>query len=182
RFLDASFNYVLIDNYTYFDTAAYPAQINGLASILSLYLSKEFHLGKFHFLNKVLFQQTDHQDQIPLPLISVCNSTYFEHNFYFKLTQGHLLVQLGFDVYFNTPYNAMAYMPSTGQFYIQDQKELGNYPYFDAFLNIKLKRTRFFLMFDHVNSGFTGNNYFSVLHYPLNQRTFKFGLSWTFYD
>lgn len=182
RFLDASFNYVLIDDYPYFDTLACPAQINGLASILSLYLSKEFHLGKFHFLNKALFQQTDHQDQIPLPLISVCNTTYFEHDFYFKLTGGHLLVQLGFDVYFNTPYNAMAYMPASGQFYIQDQKELGNYPYLDAFLNFKLKRTRFFFMFDHVNSGFTGNNYFSVLHYPLNQRTFKFGLSWTFYD
>ena len=182
RFLDASFNYVLIDDYTYFDTAAYPAQINGLASILSLYLSKELHLGKFHFLNKVLFQQTDHMEQIPLPLISVYNSTYFEHDFYFKLTQGHLLIQLGFDVYYNTPYNAMAYMPSTGQFYIQDQKEIGNYPYFDVFLNVKLKRTRFFFMFDHVNSGFTWNNYFSVLHYPLNQRTFKFGLSWTFYD
>ncbi|MBE9511733.1 MAG: hypothetical protein IMY71_12725, partial [Bacteroidetes bacterium] len=182
RFLDASFNYVLIDDYPYFDTLAYPAQINGLASILSLYLSKEFHLGKFHFLNNVLFQQTDHQREIPLPSISINNSTYFEHNFYFKLTGGHLLVQLGFDVYYNTPYNAMAYMPSTGQFYIQDEKELGNYPYMDVFLNCKLKRTRFFFMFDHVNSGFTGNNFFSVLHYPLNQRTFKFGLSWTFYD
>ncbi|MBA7530266.1 hypothetical protein ES705_22469 [subsurface metagenome] len=122
------------------------------------------------------------EHEIPLPLISVYNSTYFEHDFYFKLTRGHLLIQLGFDVYYNTPYNAMAYMPSTGQFYIQDQKELGNYPYIVAFLNFKLKRTRFFFMFDHVNSGFTGNNYFSVLHYPLNQRTFKFGLSWTFYD
>jgi len=182
RFLDVSFNYVLIDDYTYFDTLAHPAQINGLASILSLYVSKEFHLGEFHFLNKVLFQQTDHQREIPLPAISVNNSTYFEHNLYFKLTGGHLLVQLGFDVYYNTSYNAMAYMPASGQFYIQDEKELGNYPYFDVFLNFKLKRTRFFFIFDHVNSGFTGNNYFSVLHYPLNQRTFKFGLSWTFYD
>jgi len=182
RFLDASFNYVLIDDYTYFDTLARSAQINGLASILSLYVSKEFHVGKFHFLNKVLFQQTDRQREIPLPSISLNNSTYFEHNFYFKLTGGHLLVQLGFDVYYNTPYNAMAYMPASGQFYIQDEKELGNYPYFDVFLNFKLKRTRFFFIFDHVNSGFTGNNYFSVLHYPLNQRTFKFGLSWTFYD
>lgn len=182
RYLNASFNYALIDRYLYFDTLAHPAQIDGLVSILSLYLTKDFHLGKFHFLNKVLFQQTDHQREISLPAISIYNSIYFEHDFYFKLTQGHLLVQLGFDVYYNTPYNAMAYMPATGQFYIQDEKELGNYPYMDVFLNFKLKRTRFFFMFDHVNSGFTGNNYFSVLHYPLNQRTLKFGLSWTFYD
>lgn len=182
RFLDASFNYFLTDNHLYFDTSAIPAQINELTSILSFYISKEFHLWKFHFLNKVLLQKTDHQDQIRLPFISIYNSTYFEHNFYFKLTGGNLLVQLGFDVYYNTPYYAMAYMPATGQFYNQDQKELGNYPYFDVFLNFKLKRTRFFLMLDHVNSGLTGDNYFSVLHYPLNQRTLKFGLSWTFYD
>lgn len=182
RFLNASFNYFLTDNQLYFDTAAIPAQINELSSVLSFYLSKEFHLGKFHFINKILVQKTDHQEEINLPLLSLYNSTYFEHDFHFKLTGGNLLFQTGFDVYYNTPYYAMAFMPATGQFYNQDRKKLGNYPYVNLFINFKLKRTRFFLMLDHANSGVTGNDYFSVLHYPLNQRTVKFGLSWTFYD
>jgi hypothetical protein len=73
-------------------------------------------------------------------------------------------------------------MPASGMFYHQDIREIGNYPYFDAFLTAKLKRTRFFVKYDHVNSGFMGKNYFNVLHYPMPGGTFRWGLSWTFYD
>ena len=34
-----------------------------------------------------------------------------------------------------------AYMPSLTTFYRQSEKQLGNYPYFDAFLNVQLKRS-----------------------------------------
>jgi hypothetical protein len=73
-------------------------------------------------------------------------------------------------------------MPSLTSFYRQAEKKLGNYPFFDAFLNVQLKRVRFYLKLEHVNSGLSDKNYFSVLHYPRNQRNLKFGLSWTFYD
>jgi len=73
-------------------------------------------------------------------------------------------------------------MPATGLFYNQVEKKLGNYPYLDLFLNLKLKRTRFFLKLEHVHSGLLNANYFGALHYPMNARMFKFGLSWTFYD
>lgn len=73
-------------------------------------------------------------------------------------------------------------MPSTGRFYIQNEKKIGNYPFFDAFVNFKVKRTRFFAKFTHVNSGWTGDNYFTILHNPMSRRVFIFGLSWSFYD
>ena len=44
--------------------------------------------------------------------------------------------------------------------------------------NMKLKKTRFFVMFSHFNQGmFGGDNYFSSPHYPLNPRRLQMGLS-----
>jgi hypothetical protein len=73
-------------------------------------------------------------------------------------------------------------MPATGRFYHQYSFTSGDYPYVNVFLNIKLKRTRIFLMLDHVNSGYSGYNYLQVPHYPMNVRMFRYGIAWTFYD
>ena len=92
------------------------------------------------------------------------------------------MVMLGFDLFYNTKYYADAYMPSLNSFHRQHEKQLGNYPFVDVFLNMQLKRFKFFLKVEHVNAGWIDQNYFSVLHYPRNGRDLKFGLSWTFYD
>ena len=104
---------------------------------------------------------------------------FFEHNLHFKLTNGNLLIQLGGEVLYNTPYHGYSYMPATGRFYRQTNSLTGNYPYLTAFLNIKLKRTRIFLMLDHFNSGMSGYDYFMVPSYPMNIRMFKI---WTGLD
>ena len=47
----------------------------------------------------------------------------------------------------------------------------------NAYVNMKLSRARFFVLFSHVNQGmFGGNNYFSLPHYPLNPRRFQMGV------
>ena len=73
-------------------------------------------------------------------------------------------------------------MPATGRFFRQDESNTGNYPFVNVFLNFKVKRTRVFIMFDHVNAGFMGYNYDMIPYYPMNIRMFRYGLAWTFYD
>jgi len=119
---------------------------------------------------------------LSLPTFLWNSSTYLTHMIHFRSTGGQLLTMIGFDVKYNTKYYADAYMPPLATFYQQRQKKLGNYPYVDIFLNVKLKRFRFFLTFEHVNSDWIGKDYFTALHYPMNKRYIKFGMSWTFYD
>jgi hypothetical protein len=73
-------------------------------------------------------------------------------------------------------------MPATGRFYRQDQTTAGEYPFINVFLNFKVKRTRVFVMFDHLNAGMLGSNYEMVPGYPMNIRMLRYGLSWTFYN
>lgn len=37
-------------------------------------------------------------------------------------------------------------------------------------------------MFSHVNSGMGNKEYFLTPHYPLNERIFRFGVSWNFFN
>ena len=93
--------------------------------------------------------------------------------------------ELGADVRYFTKYYAPDYSPALGQFVQQNQAdkvEIGGYPFVNVYLNAHLKRTRFYVMMYHVNQGMGDSNYFLAPHYPINPRTFQFGLSWNFYD
>jgi hypothetical protein len=85
-------------------------------------------------------------------------------------------------VFYTSAYYANAYMPATGQFYIQTEKKYGDYPFIDFFINAQIKTVRIFIKVDHLNSGLMGNYYMLTPHYPMSDRAFKFGISWRFFD
>jgi hypothetical protein len=176
------FNNAIINNYTDFGPDALPSQYNSALTVSSLYIKKELSAWKFHLANDVLLQKSSNLKVLDLPLVTVKTAGFFEHNFHFKITNGYLNTQVGAEVLYNTTYHGYAYVPATGRYYRQEYFLTGDYPYINVFLNIKLKRTRIFLMLDHVNSHFTGYNYFMVPSNPMNVRMFKYGLAWTFYD
>jgi hypothetical protein len=170
-----------IKNYTYFDANARPAQSGSNIQVISATLSQNFRLGVFHLNNEVIWQKSSKTDILPLPDLSLY------HNFYIETKIAHkvLNVQLGADVRYFTSYYAPTYTPAIEQFNLQqtsNRVKLGAYPIVNAYVNLQLKRTRFYAMFYHVNSGSGNSMYFLVPHYPLNQRLFKLGISWNFYD
>jgi hypothetical protein len=179
---DIQADYRLIYNFIYFDKEAFPTQHNYGLSVLTVSALKQFDFWKITSLNKVVYQKTDDQEILGLPEFSVVSSTYLTHLINFRATGGKLLTMLGFDLWYNTKYYADAYQPALTTFYRQSEKKMGGHPYIDPFLNVQLKRFRVYLKFEHVNSSIGNKDYFSVLHYPRNERNFKFGLSWTFYD
>ena len=182
RKAELKFNYAIIDNYTDFDTLALPSQHTGALSVAALTIKKEMRAWKFHLATDLLIQQSSNPDVLDLPLVTIRSAGYFEHLFRFDETHGKLNVQLGADVTIHTKYHPYSYMPATGRFYRQDQILAGNYPFINVFLNLKVQRTRAFIMFDHVNSGLMGYDYFMIPTYPMNIRMFRYGIAWTFYN
>jgi len=179
---DIQGDYFLLHNFVYFNEQALPEQYHKGLSILSIATAKSFDFWRITSTSKLVYQETDNQEVLGLPKIALYNSTYLTQPINFRATGGKLLTKIGFDLFYNSKYYADAYMPPLTAFYRQSQKQQGNYPYFDAFLNVQLKRLRIYIKFEHVNSGWMDKDYFSVLHYPRNERNLKFGLSWTFYD
>ncbi|NLI36816.1 MAG: hypothetical protein GX416_09935 [Bacteroidales bacterium] len=170
-----------IKNYTYFDSSAKPAQNSGNIQVMTATLSQNFRAGIFHLNNEVIWQKSSNTTIIPLPDLSLYHNLYIET----KIAHKVLNLQLGADIRYFTTYYAPTYTPALQQFNLQKTAsaiKLGGYPIINAYVNLQLKRTRFFAMFYHINQGSGNSMYFLVPHYPLNQRLFKIGISWNFYD
>jgi hypothetical protein len=186
RKTELKFNYAIIKNYTDFDTTKLPSQYSAGLSVASVTLKNELRLWKFHLASDVIIQKSSNTRILDLPLATIRSAAYFEHLFRFAKTGGKLNVQLGADLTYNTVYHPYSYLPATGRFYRQDKITAGDYPFINIFLNLKIKRTRIFVMFDHVNAKLMGEsiryNYYMVPSYPMNSRMLRYGLSWTFYD
>lgn len=178
-------NYALIDNYTDFDTLALPSQHTGGLSVFSVLAGKEVKAWKFHLAADALLQKSSNSEVLDLPLATLRTALYFEHLFRFESTGGKLYFQIGADATYHTLYHPYNYMPATGRFFRQDIST-GKYPFVNAFINFKVKRTRVFIMFDHLNYKMMGqkisDNYDMIPDYPMSTRMLRYGLSWTFYD
>ncbi|QQS49999.1 MAG: hypothetical protein IPM71_10345 [Bacteroidota bacterium] len=174
--------YNVLRNYI-FITDSMPESYNQPLSIWALAVQKEFVVWKFHSINKITYQVSENRSVVEVPALVVFNSTYIDQTWLFKLTGGKLRTMLGADVYYNTEMKATGYIPALSLFHIQNSSNMtGNYPYVDLWLSMKLKRTRFFLKYEHVNSSTRNLNHFLAQNYPSKSAAFKFGLSWTFYD
>ena len=177
--IELSFWQSILRNKIYYGADCMPTQHDGVVSVTSIYAQKDFTIKGFHLNHRVLVQLTSDRYVMPLPLVSTFLSYYYE----FWIKRDILRLQVGVDGRFNTRYYAQGYNPALSVFYNQNETEIGNYPYLDAFISAKWKRMRILLKYQHWNCNLFGNNeYFAVARYPLNPGMFKIGISWTFYD
>ena len=93
-----------------------------------------------------------------------------------------MYLQTGVTLKYFTKYYMNAYNPVLGEFYVQDQEEIGNFPMLDFFINAKVQRTRIYFKLEHFNSSFTGYNYYTAPDYPYRDFVIRFGLVWNFFS
>jgi hypothetical protein len=182
-----------IQNYKYFGLSydATTASRNNMSAgvrqcgsninILTAQLRQDFKLGPLNWENIITYQNSSNTNVLPLPEFNIFTNLYLK----FKIVN-ELSVELGADAYFFTEYYAPDFSPQLNQFAIQENEaskiKLGGYPFIDVYANMHLKRTRFFVMFSHINAGNGNSMYFLAPHYPQNSRVLRMGLSWNFFN
>jgi hypothetical protein len=156
-----------------------PKQYDKSINYLSVKVGREFRYGKFALDNTFLYQKTDQDDEVLNVPQFVARNTLYYSDYLFKRA---LYIQTGVTFNYFTKYYANEYNPMLGEFFIQQQKEIGNFPMFDFFVNARVRQTRFFLKAEHFNSTFTGNDFYSAPHYPYRDFMIRFGLVWNFFQ
>lgn len=159
----------------------YVGQHGGAISLITLQLRQKLKfLQIIHWDNEITWQKSSNQDVLPVPALNLYSNLYLR----FKIARV-LKCDLGADLRYFTKYEAPQYSPLMGQYAVQETPDskvkIGNYPVINVYANFLLQHTRFFVMLSHVNQG-SGGDYFFTPHYPLNQRIFRFGLSWNFFN
>lgn len=155
-------------------------QKSGAISLLTLELQQKLKLGPLHWDNVITYQKSSDNMALPVPDLNIYTNLFLR----FKIARV-LKCDFGADARFFTKYYAPDYSPALGQYAVQtgdNRTEVGNYPIVNVYANFHLQRTRFFVMMSHINAGQGKPDYFLAPHYPLNQRIFRFGVSWNFYN
>lgn len=160
-----------VTNLLYWNEFNIPTAADKNVQVLSVALEQGLHLGIFNWENRITFQQSSRQQILPLPALTVYSNMYL----LFRIAT--LKVQFGVDCDYYTRFYAPLYQPATMSFHVQDIKKVGNYPFTNVYLNMKLGKARFYVMFTHVTQGLFNKEYFSMPGYPLNPRRFQMGVS-----
>lgn len=156
-----------------------PKQYDNTINFLSLKVSKEFRYGKFALDNTILYQKVDQDNPIlNVPELVTRNTLYFSDHFFKKA----MFLQTGITFNYFTKFFANDYNPIIGEFYVQNQKEIGEFPMLDFFINAKIRQTRIYLKAEHFNSSLTGNDFYSAPSYPYRDFMVRFGLVWNFFQ
>lgn len=166
-----------ISHYVYFDENAQARQHDGQIQVLYAQWKQALSYRLFHFDFNVVGQLSSHPQVLPLPHVAAYGNVYIQT----KLSKV-MLTQIGVDCRYFSSYYIPAYNPALGQYHLQTEKPVGNYPYMNVYANMHLKRARFFVMYTHGSRLFADPNYFTTLHYPQNPSQIKAGISWNFYD
>ena len=154
-----------------------PVQYLDNLEVLKIKLARKIKFGKFSIDSKLLLQKTMSDNIINLPEIVSRNTFYYSTDMFKKA----LYLQTGFGVKYFSKFYMNGYDPLLSELYVQNEKEIGEFPIIDFFINAKIQQTRLYFKFEHFNSSFTGYNYYSAPNYPYRDFAFRFGLVWNFF-
>ncbi|MGL5113359.1 MAG: putative porin [Flavobacterium sp.] len=192
KWVNLSAQYTILKDYLYFEDIATdsqkssrqqiiaPSQYDKVINLFAIKASREFKFGKFALDNTFLYQKVNQSNPIlNVPDFTFRNAIYFSDSFF---KNNALFLQTGIVLNYFTSFYANDYNAVVGEFFVQSEKKIGNYPVLDFFINAKIQRTRIYLKAEHFNSIFSSNNYLSAPNTPFRDVTLRLGLIWNFFN
>ena len=161
----------------YFDTDGKPKQMDGNIQVLAADLQLNITTPWVNLDNSIVYQLSS-SDKMPLPTLTLYNNLYY-HGTWVKV----LDVQIGVDMRFFTKYYAPILNPALGQFCVQNEVQVGNYPVMNVYANFYVRKLRLklFAQYQHFNASFMNKQYFEMPSYPMAPDMFRAGIAWHFY-
>jgi hypothetical protein len=167
-----------ISNFIYFGPNARPTQFDGLFSIREAYLSFYQSLGRFEFEGFASLQKSSNETVMHLPLLLGQLKIGYSQPIFHKAATLHPSLT----VRYFTKYYADAYMPATRTFYLQNDVQIGNFPFIDFAMAIKVKKAHIYVAYSNMFL-LTGNyNSFIAPHYPMRDSCIFIGINWRLFN
>lgn len=178
--LSGSVGYVNLGNYIYFDKYGLPNQSKDAQNIFYVKVREDLKLWWLRWNNEICYQATSDDYVLPLPSFSWYSNFYIQTPSIFKKS---LTMQIGVDCRYYSKYYAQGYMPATGMFCSQHDKEYGGYPLLNAYASAQLKILKMFIVWNHLNREMGDNrNYIASPGYPMSTSFIRMGISVEFDD
>lgn len=170
--------YLSTSNFVYFNAQALPEQYKGTVTSTAIRLQLA-HTWFNHLRTTVDYtrQLTSQRLFQRVPPSITKAGVYYYGQHYNKVLE----VQTGLELTVIESFQALAYMPATQAFYLQNNFT-GSYPYVDYVLNVHIRPVTVTIAIRNTLQGLTGSDYGITPGYYQPDRTLWLGLRWMFYD
>ena len=167
-----------IANMIYFGTDARPTQEESMFSIREAYFSFYQKLLRFELEGFASLQKSSNEDVVHLPLLQGSLRIGYSQPIFRKAATLHPNIT----VRYFTKYYADAYMPATRTFYLQNEVEIGNFPFIDLSLALKVKKAHIFVTYSNMYLLTGDYNAFTTPHYPMRDSRIFIGVNWRLFN
>lgn len=167
-----------INDLIYFGLEAKPEQHDGMVSIREAYGNFYYKLWRFEMEGFASLQKASNEDVVHLPLFMARMKLAYSQPIFHKAAT----IQPSLTVQYFTKYYADAYMPALRTFYLQNEVKIGNFPFIDLALSIKVKKADIYVAYNNMFL-LTGNHdAFIAPHYPMRGSKVFIGFNWRLFN
>ncbi len=170
-----------VNNYIFFNEDQVPEQADGEAFMVIPSVKMDITFwGKLVWQSEVIHTTItgNGEDNFRIPELFVKSRLFFDG----PMFDENLFIQFGVEGRYHSDYFADAYMPANQQFYLSDFNVYA-YPVLDAFVNLRINRTRVLFRYNHANSNLLDDpGYFVSPGYTGLNSMLDLGISWYFFD
>lgn len=178
--ITADANYYFVDNLPVYPISAQPFFAGGASQNFAVvHAGHSNGIAGVHFENDIWLTISDGKGSIT----DLYSFIYTKHTIFYqrRVFKKALWLATGFDVRFRYQHNPPYYEPLTGAF-IPVTTSTRLVPQLDFFLNLKIRTVRVFAKVENLVSAMIQKGYYSLNQYPAADVSFKFGLSWRFFE
>lgn len=174
-------SYYLMSNYTYYKNYYQPDQASALFNLLQLTAEKQFRLHKnWNWRTWIVIQQKTGNAPVNLPVFFTRNQIGYDGNLGFR----NLLISMGLELRYYSPYTSNRYSPVIGQFILQDTTTTRlKVPEIAGYAHFRIKSFTAYVRAENLNSfgggGFNNNNVI-IPDYPYPGLQIRLGIFWSF--
>jgi hypothetical protein len=172
-----------VNNYVFFNEDFKADQINQDAFMVIPGVEANMSFaGKYFVQGEVIYTLLSGgaADKFRIPEWLINSRAYFENHMF----NDNLFIQIGLEARYRSDNLAEAYLPMTQQFHLQNSFNVFAYTVLDAFVNVRINRTRVLFRYNHLNANLNENRpgYFVTPGYTGLRGMLDLGISWYFFD
>ena len=174
-------SYYLMSNYTYYKNYYQPDQASALFNLLQVTAEKQFRLHRnWNWRTWIVLQQKTGNAPVNLPVFFTRNQIGYDGSLGFR----NLLISMGLEIRYYSPYKSNGYSPVIGQFFVQDTTTTKlTVPEIAGYAHFRIKSFTAYVRAENLNSfgggGFTNNNII-IPDYPYPGLQIRLGIFWSF--
>lgn len=175
--LQAGIRWLVFDNYIYFDSNAFPQQIEGSFSLRRFFLTKEFDFKTVGFKGGI-FWQPDTRKELAVPSLWYAASVFGR----IKVFDKKVTLMPGVDINYNESFTGVSYFPVNGRYHLTNGPGIPDAFRVDLGIGLQIRFIKAFVRFEDFVGLFDDRVLYQADYYPHYRGYFRLGLEAGFFN